>query len=256
MRPWALGLTLAGACSFLLAESQTRLSRPSDAPVASLDSGHRPGATPALLMVRTSIDRLRASAGDDASDSFQWVSLTRSDAPLRAIVVEEGGPQSPRIETAAERRRWLQGLRELAVGSKDSLAELVTVAVQGKPDAACEVVKAVIEATGAEPSQVAEILEAAIMANPDQMRQTAQCALAAAPDSLAEVQALLARLDPAGRDLSGDAKDAKDSKLVLPEVAGIVSNPLDLPPPPPPIIPIPPPPPPATETGFIRTQTF
>ncbi|BCU76090.1 hypothetical protein llg_08050 [Luteolibacter sp. LG18] len=252
MRPWALGLTLAGACSFLLAESQTRLSRSPDASEASPDS-YRPGIVPAVE-IQTSATQTRENAGADTAAALHWVSLT-GQAPLRGMPVAENA-SGPRIETSAERRRWLQGLRELAADSKGSVVDLVTAAIESKPDAACEVVKTVIEATHAEPRMVAVILEAAIMANPDQMRQTAQCALAAAPDSLSEVQAVLSRLDPAGRSPFGDSKDAKDAKLALPEVAGIVSNPLDLPPKPPPPIPIPPPPPPATDTEFIRSRAF
>jgi hypothetical protein len=81
------------------------------------------------------------------------------------------------------------------------------------------------------------------------MRMISQCAIATMPESVAEVQALLAKLDPNSGDSdvyssksakdSTDSKDAKDSKVAA-IVAPPIPNPLDLPPTYPPIIPLPP----------------
>ena len=76
-----------------------------------------------------------------------------------------------------------------------------------------------------------------------------QCAIATMPESVAEVQALLARLDPNSGDAdvyssksskdSKDATDVKDAKVAA-IYAPPIPNPLDLPPSYPPILPPPP----------------
>ena len=78
------------------------------------------------------------------------------------------------------------------------------------------------------------VVEAAINAAPEQMRLITQCAIATAPDALAEVQAVLARLDPNSGESGASDKDAKsakdsvDSKYSDQEVASIF-NPLEFP---------------------------
>lgn len=103
--------------------------------------------------------------------------------------------------------------------------EVVSAEVAASPSCACEVVKAAIEGSEADTKLVAKIVEAAAVAAPEQMRLVAQCAVAVAPDSLAEVQAVMAKLDPNLGEASRSAKDAKDP---IGEVAAM-PNPLDFP---------------------------
>lgn len=74
---------------------------------------------------------------------------------------------------------------------------------------ACEVVKAALTATGADAALASRIVEAAATAAPESMRLAAQCAIAAVPEALAEVQAVLARLDPGGGEGGHSAKSSK-----------------------------------------------
>lgn len=116
-----------------------------------------------------------------------------------------------------------------AVAAEQSkVLEIVTNEVSSSPACSCEVVKAAIESSGADVKTVAAIVEAAITAAPDQMRLIAQCAIAVAPDALAEVQAVLARLDPNAGDSGQSAKSAKGEKAPIGEVAAM-PNPLDFP---------------------------
>jgi len=130
--------------------------------------------------------------------------------------------------------------------------EIVEAEVSANPTCACEIVKAAIKASEADVQLVVAITETAITAAPDSMRIVSQCAIATMPESIAEVQALLARIDPNSGDGdiysskgsskdTGDSKDSKDAKGA--KVASITApnlpDPLDrlyLPPPPPPII--------------------
>lgn len=116
-----------------------------------------------------------------------------------------------------------------AVAAEQSkVLEIVTNEVSTSPACSCEVVKAAIEGSGADVKTVAAIVESAITAAPDQMRLIAQCAIAVAPDALAEVQAVLAKLDPNAGDSGQSAKSAKGEKAPIGEVAAM-PNPLDFP---------------------------
>jgi hypothetical protein len=119
-----------------------------------------------------------------------------------------------------------------AVAAEQSkVLEIVTNEVASSPACSCEVVKAAIEGSGADVKTVAAIVEAAIIAAPDQMRLIAQCAIAVAPDALAEVQAVLAKLDPNAGESGQSAKSAKSAKgekSPIGEVAAM-PNPLDFP---------------------------
>ena len=88
-----------------------------------------------------------------------------------------------------------------------------------------------MKAPSAKPATVAAIVEAAANVAPEHMRLISQCAVAVAPDALAQVQAVLAKLDPnsgkAGHSAKS-AKDAKDAKAPVGEVAAM-PNPLDFP---------------------------
>ncbi len=116
-----------------------------------------------------------------------------------------------------------------AVGAETSkVLEIVSNEVSSAPECSCEIVKAAIEGSQAKPETVAAIVEAAVLAAPDQMRLISQCAVAVAPDALAQVQAVLAKLDPNRGKSASSAKSAKDSKAPAGEVAAL-PNPLDFP---------------------------
>jgi hypothetical protein len=121
-------------------------------------------------------------------------------------------------------------VKHAAVAEPSKVLEIVSNEVTIAPGCACEIVKAAIEGTQAKPKTVAAIVEAAVIAAPEHMRLISQCAVAVAPDSLAEVQAVLAKLDPnRGGSVSGaNGSSAKDSKAPVGEVAAM-PNPLDFP---------------------------
>jgi hypothetical protein len=116
-----------------------------------------------------------------------------------------------------------------AVAAKHvKVLEIVSAEVAASPSCACEVVKAAIEGAEADAKLVAAIVEAAVVAAPEQMRLVAQCAVAVAPDALAEVQAVMAKLDPNLGESGESAKSSKDAKDPIGEVAAM-PNPLDFP---------------------------
>lgn len=110
------------------------------------------------------------------------------------------------------------------------VTEIVADMVVRNPACSCEVVKAAIETSKPDAKTVAAIVEAAIHAAPEHMRLIAQCAIAMAPDSLAEVQAVLARLEPNRGESADSSKSAKSAKTPVSqgEVAQM-PNPLDFP---------------------------
>jgi len=116
-------------------------------------------------------------------------------------------------------------VKQAAVAAPSKVLEIVSKEVSAAPACACEIVKAAIEGTQAKPETVAAIVEAAVIAAPEQMRLISQCAVAIAPDALAEVQAVLAKLDP---NRGESASSAKGSKAPAGEVAAM-PNPLDFP---------------------------
>lgn len=119
-------------------------------------------------------------------------------------------------------------VRSAVAAEQSKVLEIVANEVSTSPACACEVVKAAIEGAGADVKTVAAIVESAITAAPDQMRLIAQCAIAVAPDALAEIQAVLAKLDPNAGDSGESAKSAKGEKAPIGEVAAM-PNPLDFP---------------------------
>ncbi|MGC4013790.1 MAG: hypothetical protein QM755_04620 [Luteolibacter sp.] len=167
---------------------------------------------------------------------------------LAAMYRNDSAPAKGQALSDAE---YALNIRHRIHEDPSKLLEIVAAEVTANPDRVCEIVKAAIKATENDKESIANIVETAATTKPDAMRLAAQCAVAAVPESLADVQAVLAKLDPATGDKhhSSKAKDAKDAKE---EVAPAIAppNPLDLPPPPPPIPPIPPPPPPSTNTEF------
>lgn len=87
-------------------------------------------------------------------------------------------------------------IKQEVAANHSMVLQIVEKAVLANPGCACEIVKASISETQADVKMVAAIVEVAAKAAPEQMRVIAQCAVAVAPDSLAEVQLVLAKLDP------------------------------------------------------------
>ena len=121
---------------------------------------------------------------------------------------------------------------ELAVTVKHAVTakpaevlQIVEAQVSANSDCACEVVKAAILASEANAATVAKIVEVAATAAPDKMRLVSQCAVAVAPDSLADVQAVMNRLDPNRGEPGYSSKGAKDPVVDVKPAW----NPLDFP---------------------------
>ncbi|MDB6077872.1 MAG: hypothetical protein JWO82_1619 [Akkermansiaceae bacterium] len=113
-----------------------------------------------------------------------------------------------------------------AVSAKPSeVLQIVEAQVSANPNCACEVVKAAIQSSQADSKMIASIVETASKAAPDKMRLVAQCAVAIAPDSLADVQAVMARLDPNKGERSYSSKSSKAG----PVEKSPAWNPLDFP---------------------------
>lgn len=104
---------------------------------------------------------------------------------------------------------------------------IVEKTVRENPDCACEIVKAAIIGSEAESSLVASIVEVVAVATPEQMRLAAQCAVAVAPDAIAEVQAVLAKFDPATGDGGTSGKEVTEKGGMAQEPT--LPNPLDFP---------------------------
>jgi hypothetical protein len=103
-------------------------------------------------------------------------------------------------------------VKNAVIAKPAEILQTVESQVQANPDCACEIVKAAIETSKADVKLVAAIVETASTAAPEKMRIVAQCAVAVMPDSLADVQAVLAKLDPNSGHRHSDSKDAKDAK--------------------------------------------
>jgi hypothetical protein len=172
-------------------------------------------------------------------------------ALISAVYRESGKPESAsdcsKVALSVEARVNLDVAKVL---------EVVESEVTANPSCSCEVVKTAIKASDADVPLVVSIVETAITASPENMRMISQCAIATMPEAVAEVQALLARLDPNSGDAdvyssksAKDSKDAKDAKVAA-VYAPAVPNPLDLPPSYPPTLPPPPIfPPPVTDVN-------
>ncbi len=120
-------------------------------------------------------------------------------------------------------------LKHAVAAEQSQVLEIVANEVSAAPACACEIVKAAVESSRAKPDMVAAIVQAAATEAPEHLRLIAQCAVAAAPDALAQVQMVLAKLDPNRGESSPSAKGAKDAKApILGEVASL-PNPLDFP---------------------------
>ncbi len=113
-----------------------------------------------------------------------------------------------------------------AVAAKPAeVLQIVEAQVSANPDCACEVVKAAIQASEADSKAIAAIVETAATAAPDKMRLVSQCAVAVAPEALAEVQAVMSRLDPNKGESGYSAKGGKQPVVEVKPAW----NPLDFP---------------------------
>ena len=113
---------------------------------------------------------------------------------------------------------------------KSSALEIVSKQIAAAPTCACEVIKSAIKASEGDTKQVAAIVEVAITAAPDQMRLITQCAIATAPDAIADIQLVLAKLDPNSGDSATVSKSSKAPiKGTSEEVKDKEWNPLDFP---------------------------
>lgn len=121
-----------------------------------------------------------------------------------------------------------EAVKKMVVAKPDNVLALVEREVAANPGCACEVVKAAIVASEAERKLVGQIVAAAIEAAPDKMRIISNCAIAVAPDALANIQAVLAKLEPQGGETYFSPKGgyAKNPKEPIVEPAG-VRSPLD-----------------------------
>ncbi len=128
--------------------------------------------------------------------------LNLLSATYRELAKPSRGGDCPEIALALAKR---------VENDPSLLLETVATEVGASPACACEIVKAAIQATGGEVATVIGIVETAITASPENMRLISQCAIATAPEALAEIQALLAKLDPNGGE-GTSAKSAKSSK--------------------------------------------
>lgn len=119
------------------------------------------------------------------------------------------------------------------LADRDEILNIVSKQLSQSPNCACEGVKAAIIASKASRDLVGEIVEAAILAVPDQSSLIAQCAIATAPDAIAEIHAVLAKLDPNSGDSYETAKSSKDAKSGKDGFVGPADeetwNPLDFP---------------------------
>ncbi len=145
-----------------------------------------------------------------------------------ATIYRESGKQAETTDCAAVSHSVEQRIQS----DISKVLEIVESEVGANPSCACEIVKSAITASGADVARVVAIVETAITAAPDSMRIISQCAIATMPESIAEVQALLAELDPNSGDAGYSSKSAKSAKGGKDaEVASIIApetpNPLD-----------------------------
>jgi hypothetical protein len=274
-----LALALTGSTLYLSAREEAGLGRSPDvtniktipgelpdvytfAQVQSLLGEPNYDAAPVWWNVnQRAADSLTLSPQPDERSENQLVK-TGSPRVLRALPVSFAPSPQPAeadAKTSPGYLRWVRYLQEKIHRNPAEVLAIVSEEATGHPNDICEIVKIAIEASAADVPTTAKIVEVAALAQPESMRLAAQCAMAVMPDALAEIQAVLAKLDPAGGNGGSDkdAKDAKDAKYG--EVASIVSpNPLDRPPGPPPGIPDVKPPggppeeiPPVTDVDFI-----
>jgi hypothetical protein len=269
-----LALALSGSTAYVSAREETGLSRSPDISDISVIPGELPDVY--------SFAQVQSRLGEPNYDSAPaWSNVHRlpagssvpSPQPTRLSESQPARAGSPQVfralpvsfEAASEsaavpakdgpgHQRWLRYLDDKIRRNPAEVVTVVTEEASGNPNHVCEIVKTAIKASEADVAVTVRIVEAAALTRPESMRLTAQCAMAVMPDALGEIQALLARLDPAGRGdgLSAKDVDAKDAKAAVDQVGSAISppNPLNRPPGPPPGIPDVIPPPFATDGAF------
>lgn len=173
-----------------------------------------------------------ANGGTAADPQASGDAVEGGLALISAVYRETGRPETsnacPKVSLAVEQQIKLDPAR---------IQEIVEAEISANPSCACEIVKAAIRGSDADVEGVVAIVETAINAAPETMRIVTQCAIATVPESVNAVQALLARLDPAGGESDESAKSAKSSKdskdakaAVIPQDAvAALANPLDFP---------------------------
>jgi hypothetical protein len=112
---------------------------------------------------------------------------------------------------AAEKTTVAASVKASIAAQPSELLAIVERSIAADSGSACEVVKSAIEASKADADTVASIVRVASTTAPDQMRLIGQCSVAAAPDAAAQVQAVLAKLDPA----AGESYSAKEAGSYL-----------------------------------------
>ena len=120
-------------------------------------------------------------------------------------------------------------VKQAVAAEQSKVLEIVSTEVAAAPGCACEIVKSAIEASSANVETVAAIVESASTAAPEQMRLISQCAVAVAPDAIAQVQAVLAKLDPNLGESGVSSKSAKGGAAAAPGEVAAMPNPLDFP---------------------------
>jgi hypothetical protein len=146
---------------------------------------------------------------------------------LRFALVAAAMSMLPAIASAEADCVALSASVQSAAAEKPAeVLQLVEKEVAANPDCACEVVKAAIQGSKADAKTVASIVETAASVAPEKMRLISQCAVAVAPEALADVQAVLGRLDPNRGEAGYSSKGSKDAKDVAVKPAW---NPLDFP---------------------------
>lgn len=111
---------------------------------------------------------------------------------------------------------------------KSQVLGIVSKQVAAFPSCSCEIVKSAIKACEGNSETVAGIVETAISKAPEHMRLISQCAIATAPDAIADILAVLAKLDPNSGDSANGSKSGKDAKAAILTPPEEPPNPLDL----------------------------
>jgi|694.fasta_scaffold45482_3 hypothetical protein len=198
-----------------------------------------------LSVIRETSPYRRMLVSQESTPEGLAGNLQQGLAEVSAAYRPEGQPIGDQVDCVAVTLSVEQRIKM----DLSKVLEVVESEVAANPSCACEIVKAAIKASEADANLVASIVEVSITAAPDKMRLISQCAIASSPESLANVQAVMARLDPNRGETgysSKGAKSAKSAKEIAP-VAAKWPDPLDLPPP---FLPPPPPPfypPPVTD---------
>jgi hypothetical protein len=147
---------------------------------------------------------------------------------LRFALVAAALGLAPAVATAETDCIALAASVKITVAEKPAeVLQVVEKEVSASPDCACDVVKAAIQASKADAKTVAAIVETAASVAPDKMRLISQCAVAVAPEALADVQAVLSRLDPNRGESGYSSKGAKGAKVAVDVKPAW--NPLDFP---------------------------